>query len=306
MAFESSLNGLRLRQRKPLNPGRDNSLQVTTSPSLAFSIWMARVVIVEGGEVKERTVKALSILSPRLPPIKSRILIKPNLVLPSSNDSGAVTRREVIGGIIEFLGDDRYEIVVGEGAAIHDTWRCFREAGYDELEKKYHVKLVDLNRDEFREVHGKYWKFEVSKCFLDSDYIISAAVLKEHAFKITLTLKNMMGVLKPGRFTPTKSYMHREYDFGLPFGKVKWARRLCDLIMAKRPNLAVIDATTAMFGSHINGRLKRFDMVIVSEDPVACDIIGAKLLGHEDIFYLEMMLDERLGEAPSRVDRIEV
>ncbi|RLG09817.1 MAG: hypothetical protein DRN68_00565 [Thaumarchaeota archaeon] len=267
---------------------------------------MARVVVVKGGEIKERTLKALSILSPRLPKAGSRILIKPNLVLPSSNDSGAITRREVIEGIIEFLGDDRYEIFVGEGAAIHDTWRCFREAKYDELEKKYRVKLVDLNRDEFREVRGKYWKFKVSKLFLDSDYIVSAAVLKEHAFKVTLTLKNMMGVLKPGRFTPTKSYMHREYDFGIPSGKTKWARRLCDLIMIKRPDLALIDATTAMFGSHINGRLKRFDMVIVSEDPVACDIIGAKLLGHEDIFYLEMMLDERLGEAPSRVDRIEV
>ena len=169
---------------------------------------MARVVIVEGGGVKERTIKALSILSPRLPPTGSRILIKPNLVLPSPNDSGAVTRREVVEGIIEFLGDDRYEIFVGEGAAIHDTWRCFREAGYDELERRYRVKLIDLNKDEFEEIRGKYWRFKVSRSFFESDYVISAAVLKEHAFKVTLSLKNMMGVLKPGRLTPTKSYMH--------------------------------------------------------------------------------------------------
>ena len=267
---------------------------------------MARVVIVEGGGVKERIIRALSILSPRLPPPGSSILIKPNLVLPSSNDSGAVTRREVVEGIIEFLGDDRYEIFVGEGAAIHDTWKCFKEAGYEELERRYRVKLIDLNRDEFGEVCGKYWKFKVSRSFLEADYIVSAAVLKEHAFEVTLTLKNMMGVLKPGRLTPTKSYMHREYDFGLPFGKVKWARRLCDLIMAKRPNLALIDATTAMFGSHIGGRLRRLDMVVVSEDPVACDIIGARLLGHEEVFYLKMMVDEGIGELPSRVERIKV
>ena len=82
---------------------------------------MARVVVVEGGGIKERTLRALSTLSPKLPPTGSRILIKPNLVLPSPNDSGTVTRREVVEGIIEFLGDDRYEIFVGEGAAIHDT-----------------------------------------------------------------------------------------------------------------------------------------------------------------------------------------
>ncbi|RLG00095.1 MAG: hypothetical protein DRN49_03435 [Thaumarchaeota archaeon] len=267
---------------------------------------MARVIIAEGGGIKERTLKALSILSPRLPPAGSKILIKPNLVLPSSNDSGTITRKEVIEGIIEFLGDGRYKIFVGEGAAIHDTWRCFKEAGYDELEKKYQVKLVDLNKDEFKEVHGKYWKFEVSKLFLDSDYIISAAVLKEHAFEVTLTLKNMMGVLKPGRFASTKSYMHREYDFGLPQGRMKWARRLCDLIMVKRPDLAVIDAATAMFGSHISGRLKRLNKVIVSEDPVACDIVGANLLGHEEVFYLRMMLEEGLGKVPSRIDHVKI
>ena len=132
-------------------------IRVTTSPSLTSNIWMARVVIVEGGGVKERTIRALSILSPRLPPTGSRILIKPNLVLPSPNDSGAVTRREVVEGIIEFLGDDRYEIFVGEGAAIHDTWRCFREAGYNELERRYRVKLIDLNKDEFKEIRGRYW-----------------------------------------------------------------------------------------------------------------------------------------------------
>lgn len=267
---------------------------------------MAKVLVVEGGEVRERTIKALSILSPKLPPAGSRILIKPNLVLPSLNDSGTVTRKEVIEGIIEFLGDDRYEILVGEGAAIHDTERCFREAGYYELEEKYRVRLVNLNRDDFREVHGRHWKFEVSKLFLHSDYVISAAVLKEHAFEVTLTLKNMMGVLKPGRFTPTKSYIHREYDLGLPSGKMKWARRLCDLIMVKKPDLAVIDATTGMFGSHISGRLERFDKIVVSEDPVACDIAGAKLLGHEEVFYLRMMLEEGLGRIPSKMDYVKI
>jgi len=116
----------------------------------------------------------------------------------------------------------------------------------------------------------------------------------------------MMGVLKPGRFTPTKSYMHREYDFGLPSGKMKWARRLYDLIMVKKPDLALIDATTAMFGSHISGRLRRLDKIIVSEDLVACDIVGADLLGHDEVFYLQMMLEEGLGEVPSKIDRVKI
>ena len=194
---------------------------------------------------------ALKELSPNLPKKGSKILIKQNLFEPRLSDSGAVTRLEVIEAVIQFLGDNRYEICVGEGAAILDTSRCFEKANYLYLVDEYNIKLVDLNQGEFVKVkvNGNYWQeFEIARIVKEADYLISAAVLKHHPFRVTLTLKNMMGVLKPGARYPVKSYIHREDNHEI------WADRMVDLVSEVTPGLAVIDVTTGMFGSHLPGK----------------------------------------------------
>jgi uncharacterized protein (DUF362 family) len=256
---------------------------------------MSKVILVEGKDIVERTYLALKKLNPAMPKKGEKILIKPNLVEPMLNDSGAITRKETVEGIIKFFGDENYEILVGEGSAIYDTKKCFEKAGYYELEKKYKIKLVDLNSSEFFSVKGKYWDFEISKLAKEC-YLVSAAVLKEHAFEVTLCLKNLMGILKPKGGYPVKSYIHAEDDEKI------WAKRLIDLVRIAKPNLAIIDATTAMYGSHLFGKLKTLNLTLASEDALACDLVGAKLLGHEKVFYLELALKEKLGERPEKLD----
>jgi uncharacterized protein (DUF362 family) len=254
-----------------------------------------RVVVVRSADPIRRTVLALEKLNPSLPEKGSRILIKPNLVEPMPPSSGAITRPEIVEGIIKFLRDSNYDILVGEGSAHLDTFQCFRVAGYDGLESSYAIKLVDLNQGRFLKVMGDFWSFEVNRIVREVDYIISAAVLKEHAFEVTLTLKNLMGLLKPIGSYPVKAYMHQEEDMEV------WARRLCDLVKAIKPSLGVIDATTGMFGSHVRGRLRRFDLTLASEDLVACDRVGASLLGHEDVLHIRLAAQAGLGSERQRV-----
>ncbi|MFH8087080.1 MAG: DUF362 domain-containing protein [Candidatus Aenigmatarchaeota archaeon] len=260
---------------------------------------MSKVVIAEGKDIVKRTYLALKELKLRMPKKGEKILIKPNLVEPMPNYSGAITRKEVIEGIIQFFDDKKYEILIGEGAAVFDTEKCFEKANYYELEKKYNVKLVNLNKDEFVTVKGNYWDFEISKIAKES-YLISTAVLKEHPFEVTLTLKNLMGILKPKGNYPVKSYIHKEGDEKI------WAERLCDLIRAAKPKLAIIDATTAMFGSHLFGSLKELNSTLASEDALACDLLGARLLGHEKVFYLDLALKEKLGRRPLEVKKVKL
>lgn len=249
---------------------------------------MSEVVIVRGKDPKLRTYLALKFLDPTF---SRKVLIKPNLVEPMPSNSGAVTRREVVEGIIRFLRERGHEMVIGEGAAIWDTMKCFEMAGYSELAEKYGVKLLNLNKGEFEKVNGKSWEFEVAKLALQCD-VVSVAVLKEHAFGVTLTLKNLMGLLRPKGNYPLKAYMHAEGVEEI------WARRLMDLVRAVRPKLAIIDATTGMFGSHLFGKLKPLDLTLASQDAVACDLAGAELLGHRNVYYLKLALEEKLGEKP--------
>jgi hypothetical protein len=50
--------------------------------------------------------------------------------------------------------------------------------------------------------------------------------------------------------------------------------------------------------------LKTFNATIVSEDPVACDIVGAKFLGYKNVFYLDLALNKGVGRSPSIVKTI--
>lgn len=257
---------------------------------------MSKVVIAKGRDIVERTKTGLRALSPRLPEKGSKILIKPNLVEPFPKDSGAITRPEIIEGIIQFLRND-FEIIVGEGASITETEKCFEKAGYYDVLSKYNVEIVNLNKGPFTVVklNGNVWKeIEIAEVAKES-YIISVPVLKEHAFKVTLGIKNMMGILKPRGGYPNKSCVHTQFG-----------EKICDLVSGVKPSLTVIDATTGMFGSHLYGKLKRFDMTIVSEDILAADIIGAKILGHDykEIPYLDLALKRKVGFLPKEVREI--
>jgi len=259
---------------------------------------MSKVIICYGKDIIERTRIALKLLNPSLPPENTTIIIKPNIVEPMSKDSGSVTRPEVIEGVLRFLGNYSYEIYLVEGAAVCDTMKCFGQAGYLYLEQNYALKILDLHTRAFIKVEGKVWKeFEIADLCKDA-YIISVPVLKQHPFNVTLSLKNMMGILKPRQTYPTKAYMHENPDRDL------WAERLLDLVCHARPRLAVIDATTGMFGSHVHGRLKTFNATIVSEDPLACDIAGARFLGYKNVFYLDMALKKGFGELPDVTEKV--
>jgi uncharacterized protein (DUF362 family) len=260
-----------------------------------------KVIICEGKNPVTRTRKALEALAPRLPSKDSRILIKPNLVEPMAPESGAVTRPEIVGGIIQFLDDKKYEIIIGESSAI-DTTRALELGGYFKLAQKYNVQVVNFDDHKFVKVKldGEDWKeAEVTSFAIDVDYLISVAVLKEHAYVVTLCMKNMMGILAPYGI-PSKRYMHKEENPKL------WAIRLCDLLTRFKPDLSIVDGTTAMYGSHLYGKLSRLNLTICGKDVVAVDEICAKLLGHDRVFYIEMAKKRGIGKSAKIVERTSI
>lgn len=257
-----------------------------------------KVVICQGENIIKRTKRALEILKPKLPKIGSKILIKPNLVEPKKKESGAITRPETIEGIIQYFSNQNYQIFIGESSAGWNTQQAFKLGGYLELEQKYKIKLIDFDKEKFVKIklNSPFWDFvEISKIALETDYLISVAPLKQHVYVVTLTSKNMMGVIKSQRKYPTKQYMHKESNREI------WAERLCLLLKKIKPHLAIIDGTTAMYGSHLDGKLQKKNLTIIGEDPVAVDIVGAEILSCKKVFYLEKMIKKKIGNYPKKI-----
>ena len=169
------------------------------------------------------------------------VVIKPNLLLPVSYESGATTNPFVVEALIELLDEIGVtKVVIAEGAVVgQNTAKCFTVCGYDEVAKRKSVPLIDLKKDDFIPLglsNGKVLrKLKIPKTIVDADAIISVPVLKTHdCFPVSLGLKNMKGVI-------------HERD-KQKFHLLDLAQCIVDLNKLVLPTITVIDGTVGMEG----------------------------------------------------------
>jgi hypothetical protein len=137
-------------------------------------------------------------------------------------------------------------------------------------------------------------------------YIISAAVLKTHGYaSVTLSLKNMLlGAPINDYTTSDKSQMHRgphgEPDDLIHFNMFHMAQEVW-------PDVAVIDGFTGMEGDGPSrGTPVDSRIAVSSVDPLAADVLSARLMGFDSkkILYLSAMTEAGMGQG--NLERIDV
>jgi uncharacterized protein (DUF362 family) len=118
------------------------------------------------------------------------------------------------------------------------------------------------------------------RAVLDADVVVSMPKMKTHHWAgVTLSLKNCFGCV-PGRV------------YGWPKNALHWAGlngSILDVASAVRPDLAIIDGIVGLEGNGpINGVPKDVGLLVIGDDPVAADTIGAALMGvdPEKVFHL--------------------
>src|SRR6056297_1643523 len=140
-----------------------------------------QVTIQHDRSVKEMINSALEDLGGlhHIIPSGRRVLIKPNLVIAKTNDTGATTNPEVIESLIqEVLKTNPVEIALGESSTAGDnTLRAFRVTGMDKIAQKYGVKVIDFKKAPHvsKEVpRGKeISSVKISKPIFEYDYLIN-------------------------------------------------------------------------------------------------------------------------------------
>lgn len=210
-----------------------------------------------------------------------KIVIKPNLI--TNRPYPVTTSPETVEALIRYFREGN-EVIVAEGSGFGDTRIIYQDLGYTELAERYGVRLVDLNRDEYEVLENPkatvLRRFEFPRT-LKNAYLVSAAVLKRHSqAHVTLSIKNMLG----GTIGGDKGRFHR---LGL-------SESIVDINLYKRPDLAVIDGRLSL-SSELGGRTKEFGVMIFSEDPVAADAVGARLLGHDPLHIKHLKLAQERG-----------
>ena len=258
-------------------------------------IYVTKVAIVKGTKPVDVTVKALRMIDvDKVLSEEKPILVKPNYIDASHPSTGITTDSRVIEGVVKFLKNRGLnKIVIGEGSGYADTFKAFEVAGVDEVAKRWNVELVDLNKDEFMEVNPPHplalKRVKIAKTALEST-IISVPKLKPHRMTdVTLSIKNMMGVIAP------KGSMHTRLN-----------KNIVDLASVVKPNIAVVDGIVAGEGHETSVNPVEMNLVIAGTDPVAVDAVGAAVMGINPKNVKHLRLAEKKGLGTCNLEQIEI
>jgi len=232
-------------------------------------------------------------------PSGRRVLIKPNLVIAKTNDTGATTNPEVVEGLIqEVLKTNPVEIALGESSTAGDnTMRAFRVTGMDKIAQKYGVKIIDFKKTPTitKDVPlGKEIKnVKIFKPVFEYDYFINVPILKIHGeTTVTIGLKNLKGCIHDQE-------KHR-------FHRLNLHQCIVDLNTVIKPDLTILDATTCSLQWELGGDPVKLDTIMIGKNVLAIDMIAASLLGYgiDEVQHLKIASQSGIG--PESIEEIKV
>jgi len=211
-------------------------------------------------------------------PVRGKtVLLKPNLV--GLDPIGMMnTHPAVITAAREsFLRLGAAEVMVGDGPAMdRDTQAVLESIRLREFAGPLSRFFVDLNTDDVERVLLKTRASRLRELYFPKtvrgvDFLVSMPKVKTHHWAgVTLSLKNMFGVIPGGCYGWPKNILH-------------WAgidRAILDINAAVRPDFAIVDGIIGMEGNGpIQGVSKAAGVLILGDDPVAVDSTSARIMG---------------------------
>jgi len=205
---------------------------------------------------------------------KSKVLLKPNLLMPKNPDCGITTHPELVRSVVRLLKGIDCQIFIGDAPSIFgghwkDVDRVYEVTGIKRVAEEEGVRLVFFDKRRWRN------KFPLTTWLDECDYLINLPKFKTHNLTLlTAAVKNLFGLI-PGTF---KSELHKNY-----FDTIEFSSMLVDLYQEARPSLNIVDGILAIEGDGpaTAGKLRKTNFLLVSDDAVAVDSILARIMGIE-------------------------
>ncbi|MEA4966297.1 MAG: DUF362 domain-containing protein [Oscillospiraceae bacterium] len=256
-----------------------------------------QILMIHGSEYKQMTMRLLEAadLAGQIGDPAKRIALKPNLVLASTPELGAVTHPEIVAGVLEYLQTHGFRnLRVMEGSWVGaKTMPAARESGLLSVCEEYAVPFVDLQADSSISVDGKGMSIKICNQAQETDFLINLPVLKGHCqTMLTCALKNLKGLLP-------NSEKRRFHTLGLH-------KPIAHLNAAIRQDFIVVDNICGDLDFEEGGTPVSMDRIFCCLDPVLCDAFACETLGlqTQDVPYIA--LAESLGIGCADVERAEL
>jgi uncharacterized protein (DUF362 family)/NAD-dependent dihydropyrimidine dehydrogenase PreA subunit len=202
---------------------------------------------------------------------RSKVLVKPNLLMAKGPESGIVTHPEVLRAVIIVLKEINCKILVGDGPSvwgnqIEDVTDVYRLSGVSKICEEEGVELVRFDKRRMRK------KFPLTTYLDECDHLVSIPKFKTHEFTLLSgAIKNLFGLVS-GTF---KTELHKNY-----FDLRDFSRILVDILEEVRPSLTIVDGIVALEGDGpaTSGKVRELGLILAGRDCVAIDVVMAKIM----------------------------
>jgi uncharacterized protein (DUF362 family) len=208
-----------------------------------------------------------------------RVVLKPNLVDYAPGDAINTHPLLVLAAAESFRRMGAKSVVVAEGPGHQrDTQLVLSQSGYQQSLRDEKIRFVDLNRDQLirTALCASYTNMKylwLPHTVLEADFIISMPKIKTHHWSgVTLSMKNMFGIVPGARYGWPKNILHWK---GIQ-------QSILDLCATVPIHVVIADGIVAMEGNGpLGGTPRPLGKIVVADDPVAADTTCARLMGLE-------------------------
>lgn len=213
-----------------------------------------------------------------------KVFIKPNIVFWAKVPFpkwGVITTSTIVQEVVELIKDYGVtDITIGEGIVTlkptdtETAQHAFENLGYNTLAKRYGIKVYNIFDRPFKKVNlDDDISVHINEDALHSDFLINLPVLKTHAqTTVSLGLKNLKGLLNiPSRKKFHNPDEHKDLHYMIS--------RLYTLLPG---GATIIDGIyTLERGPGFDGKPRKSNIIIASNDTLSADLAGCKVLGHD-------------------------
>jgi uncharacterized protein (DUF362 family) len=201
------------------------------------------------------------------------VVIKPNISWARSPEMAASTHPQVLEAVVEQCQEAGAKKVRIADNTIHDARRCFALTGAGLVAKTTGAELIFPRESLMREMRLQGHRLDIWPVFVplvEADKLINLPVAKHHSLSVlTLGMKNWIGGVG-GR----RNSLHQDIH-----------QTVVDLAQFFKPTVTLIDAVRIMTrngpsGGSVNDVITK-NTIILSNDPVAADAMGAHLFDRQ-------------------------
>jgi uncharacterized protein (DUF362 family) len=232
------------------------------------------------------------------------VVLKPNLVDYAPGNAINTHPLLVLAAAESFRRLGAKSVLVAEGPGHQrDTQLVLSQSGYQQVLRDERIRFVDLNRDDLirTPLRASYMGMKdlwLPRTVLEADFLVSMPKIKAHHWSgITLSMKNMFGVVPGARYGWPKNILHWK---GIQ-------ESILDLCATVPVGFVIADGIVAMEGNGpLNGIPRPLGRIVLADDPVAADATCARLMG----FVAERIVHIREGSrflgnsAPALIDQV--